>query len=95
MTSLSRAVAGALSFATCFSALAGSGAASAPFVDVQDIPFAPMASELVYAPASHLLMIRNGMTSVTVMNLDTLATTTHKSKWQFTNMSLSDRSCCL
>ena len=84
-----RAVAGALSFAACLSANAAAGVASPAFVDVQDVPFTPMASELVYAPASHLLMIRNGMTGVTVMNLDTLATTTHKSKWQFTNMSLS------
>lgn len=70
--------------------LLASPAFSAPhYVDVQDVPIAIGVSELAYAPAYHRLVLRDGGSTVEAIDLDTLATTRHKSKTQFTNLSLS------
>lgn len=59
------------------------------FVDVQDIAAPTGASELIYSPNLHRLVVKNSSSAVMVIKLDSLAVRRHLANYNFTDMSVS------
>jgi hypothetical protein len=65
-------------------------AASAPkFVHLEDVPAPINATELIYSPIQHRLVLKNTASAIALVNLENFSSITHFSNYEFSDMALS------